>query len=252
MKQIVNHYSELHETLLCRLKQLLDLSVGSPQDHNLIDLAHAACLLFELEGCADEKPPRVLAEESRRIVAFIRSCFNSGVGSFALAPATDGLPSALCLTACYFAHRLRKMCGLDDSALSAELNACHSYLAACRSPKGGYASCSGEEPDLVHTHLAVTINKHSDRASDDGNRDYEGVQRLLARCRKGGGYAILPTLKPNAYAVRLALQLTSELDLPLYGANNIRKFIDALYDQNSGGYRGFASPSEVIVEGIQF
>jgi hypothetical protein len=134
-----------------------------------------------------------------------------------------------CLTAYFFAkniYRYYKLQELGKVRIGTMLETAKGFVPMCFDKVNGFGCLPGQEADLVHTHFGISLI--------GSERDKDKVESFVHRCRKGGGYALLPKWKPSAYGTRIGLQVLDTLRLPIPETMEITKFIDGLQDPDNG------------------
>lgn len=241
----------------------------------VIDLHHALSVLWHLfelergENVLKATGPYLIdagvTNPADMVLSFLSDCRSSGANrlesTFCLAPGSE----EKCLTAVYFVDRIAEHCELwEDADASGVLHsspegwkeACMDFVLDCWSAsEGGFAFQPGHSAELAHTYLAVRFLKEckyqfrDDVAVRSGSRERPLTELLfefLQRCRKQGGYALLPEWWPTAYGTRLALQLCKELGVPYPSPYESYEFIQRMKvrsesdgDAEGAGYVGF-------------
>lgn len=214
----------------------------------IIDLFHALYIVKNLAGTTmtpyqRDRPapncPAAIAGRADRILEYIHDCFrpagNDGppLEGFLLAPTAR----QRCLTAAMFAHRIVFDCQLVDASLEKKIDRCEPFAAAAFAEEGGFGSSDAASPDMIHTYIGLTLNAQRNWTLHERPGFVAGIERFLASCAKGGGYALGAEFKPSAYGTRLALQVCDRLGLPVANPFEVSRFIDSLGQQGTG-YRG--------------
>jgi hypothetical protein len=205
----------------------------------IIDLHHCLSALWNLLGLRDGEsvlphlaPRGGSGPENRfesRILSYIKNCYRrvtaSPIGreskAFVLAPHAENEP---CLTACYFAFKIAERCKLlnesgsshqDWPGFNEAISQSFDYVRASWNDRdGGFGYGPGSAAELVHTFCALKL--HYDIADafglgctviSDIDKKWLAIERFVGRCRKEGGYALLPEWWPSAYGTRLGLQI---------------------------------------------
>ncbi len=210
-----------------------------------------------------------------RVVTFVQKCQQDASSDEPASFALDGVAAGRCLTACLFVNRirvtheqwLRRRYNVKDpepdwegllrdsdtgalerwTYLSSSLHAVRDFVKTCMAAEGGFAFGKDEQPDMIHTFMALLLSKDLGWGLEDDPDVRAGVIAFLGGCRYDGGYSLLKYWRPMAYSTRLALQTLLLLKVPFPEPWRTVRFINSLRIEDEKEfvrYRGLIDTGE--------